>query len=220
MEEKDYIMRMIRQFFAALASILFYKKIQSYEQEQREIENASKSLLGLDFDLIKSLEAENIIEKLSHNNDIDYDKLLITGRLLFEYAEIHKINQTIPLAFEFYSKSFKLYMKLLMSDYEIQKDMDVLDDIVIFLNEYELNNDTKFLLSIYYEKIGKFAKAEDLIYELVEKNYDSIFKHAQDFYLRLMSKQDEALIKGDLSKDELQEGLNYIKKIYPTTATI
>jgi len=43
------------------------------------------------------------------------------------------------------------------------------------------------------------------------------FIYAQDFYLRLMSKNDAVLIKGDLPKDELQEGLNYLKKICPTT---
>jgi hypothetical protein len=70
----------------------------------------------------------------------------------------------------------------------------------------------KFKLFQYYELVGVYGKAEDILYELIEMKYSDILAEAKSFYLRLLDKSDQELIDGHLPREEVQEGLIQIEK--------
>ncbi|MGJ0907303.1 DUF6483 family protein [Clostridium botulinum] len=67
------------------------------------------------------------------------------------------------------------------------------------------------LNKLFYE--GNYDKAEDLIFQELEKN-DSpeIYEIAVEFYNALLKKSDEELNGGNFARDEIYQGLDDIKK--------
>ncbi|KEI74949.1 hypothetical protein N486_03855 [Clostridium botulinum B2 128] len=67
------------------------------------------------------------------------------------------------------------------------------------------------LNKLFYE--GNYDKAEDLIFEELEKN-DSpeVYEIAVEFYNALLQKSDEELNEGNFSRDEIYQGLDDIKR--------
>ncbi|MFV3010976.1 DUF6483 family protein [Clostridium botulinum] len=60
---------------------------------------------------------------------------------------------------------------------------------------------------------GNYDKAEDLIFEELEKN-DSpeVYEIAVEFYNALLQKSDEELNEGNFSREEIYQGLDDIKR--------
>ncbi|MHB8034000.1 hypothetical protein CF069_08625 [Clostridium botulinum] len=67
------------------------------------------------------------------------------------------------------------------------------------------------LNKLFYE--GNYDKAEDLIFEELEKN-DSpeVYEIAVEFYNALLKKSDEELNEGNFSREEIYQGLDDIKR--------
>lgn len=67
------------------------------------------------------------------------------------------------------------------------------------------------LNKLFYE--GNYDKAEDLIFEELEKN-DSpeVYEIAVEFYNALLKKSDEELNKCNFSRDEIYQGLDDIER--------
>jgi hypothetical protein len=68
--------------------------------------------------------------------------------------------------------------------------------------------DTLRLLCAYHERLGRLAKAEDCLYELMEeagggKDMDV----GLDFYRRMLGKTDEELLRGNLPRSEVEQGM-------------
>lgn len=60
---------------------------------------------------------------------------------------------------------------------------------------------------------GDYNKAEDLIFEELEKNnLPEIYESAEEFYNSLLKKSDEELCKNNFSREEVYQGLEDIKK--------
>ncbi|GAE01239.1 hypothetical protein CBO05C_0929 [Clostridium botulinum B str. Osaka05] len=67
------------------------------------------------------------------------------------------------------------------------------------------------LNKLFYE--GNYDKAEDLIFEELEKN-DSleVYEIAVEFYNALLKKSDEELNEGNFARDEIYQGLDDIER--------
>ncbi|HGG0417693.1 hypothetical protein EXQ42_16215 [Clostridium botulinum] len=67
------------------------------------------------------------------------------------------------------------------------------------------------LNKLFYE--GNYDKAENLIFEELEKN-DSpeVYEIAVEFYNALLKKSDEELNEGNFSRDEIYQGLDDIER--------
>ncbi|MBD5638059.1 hypothetical protein HYI18_05565 [Clostridium botulinum] len=67
------------------------------------------------------------------------------------------------------------------------------------------------LNKLFYE--GNYDKAEDLIFEELEKN-DSpeVYEIAVEFYNALLKKSDEELNENNFSREEIYQGLDDIKR--------
>jgi hypothetical protein len=62
----------------------------------------------------------------------------------------------------------------------------------------------------------RFADAENTLFELIDEQVENILGEAFDFYQRLLNKTDQELDDGNLPKEEVLEGLEYLKKAVKT----
>ncbi len=213
MIRSDYIMRMIEQLSRVLVQIVFHKKNGEYEQAVVQINSTLKSLVGLDPEIIKALPAEEIIRLLHIGDQLEAGKCLVIGRLLKEQAEISQISDPTDLSIsELYEKSLSLYLEAILSiqDFKETGYLQDVTELISVLDGYSLNQSVKFKLFRYYEWSGEYAKADNLLFELIEADYPEIKSIGIAFYQRLQRKSDADLVLGGLPRLEVEEGLREI----------
>ncbi len=67
--------------------------------------------------------------------------------------------------------------------------------------------DPKFVDSM----TGRFGKAEDALYELLQHRFPNIRPEFEAFYERMLARQDQELETGNLPRSEIDEGLSFIR---------
>jgi hypothetical protein len=219
MAQKDYIIRTIEQLATFLFSIIFNKRINNFDMALEKIEEAYNGLLNTDGEKIKNLTFDEIIEGNTFNGTINIDNVEIIANLFFEEADIlERLNGLNVVSKKYYEKSFLLFYKIYRETRKEKYDKRIIE-IVGKTNNYEICNETKYSMFKYYEEAGLYGKAEDCLYELIEKNYQNIFEEGKNFYAALLEKEDSVLEKGNLPRNEIIEGLRTITQKHGTNGT-
>ncbi|GHV08168.1 hypothetical protein FACS189485_19360 [Spirochaetia bacterium] len=214
MVQKDYIVRIIEQAASFLFSIAFNKKINNFDIALEKIEEAYNGLLNTDGNKIKFLTSNEIIDNNTFNGIINIENIGIIANLIFEEADIlEKINGLNIISRDYYEKSFLLFYKI-YQEKNFTKYNEKIIELLEKLNNYEIDNETKYNMFKYYEQTELYGKAEDYLYELIGKNYQNILEEGKTFYLTLLGKDDALLEKGNLPRNEIIEGMNNIKQKY------
>jgi hypothetical protein len=211
MVQKDYMVRIIEQLATFLWSILFNKKIRNYEYALGEIEKAYNGLLHIDGDRIKNLELDDIIKNNTNGNGLNIDNIEIIATLLFEEADIlEQLNGINIISGTYYQKSFALFYQIYQKT-KTKKHIKNIEEIIVKINNYIVTDETKYNLFRYCEENKLFGKAEDYLYDLIENKYTNIIKEGKEFYLRLLENEDDILEKGNLPRNEIIDGINYLE---------
>ena len=212
MLQRDYLLRMTEMLTAVLAKVLFNKETKNYEDAEKEIETAAKTIVGLDLRIINILKPEDIIQ-LMKTSDLYAGRCLVSAELLKEYADVHELNgkdnRNIIL------KSLNLYIEAILSKElpEPEKYYAKINELISFINESDLSVELNFKIIDYYEFSGQYSKAEDLIFELIENNNKDIIDRSVSFYKKLLHRTDEELESGNLSREEVNDALDEILNI-------
>ncbi|MCL2442725.1 MAG: DUF6483 family protein [Treponema sp.] len=211
--DHDYILKIIEQFAAYLWAIVFNKRAQNYDLAIGKIEEAYTGLLYKNGNDIKRLSVDEIIKNNTNGNIIEKDNIEIIANLLYEEAEIIElINGKNNLSFEYYSKSLKLFF-LLMNETNSKKYNKNVDENILKLEYYEIDNEINIEIYKYYYENGLFGKAEDKLYQLLDHNYPEIIHEINEFYGLLIKKEDVELEKGNLPRNEVIEAIENLGKI-------
>jgi hypothetical protein len=196
MISKNYIMRMVEQLSFVLMKIIRNKENKNYAQALLEIDSAYKNILGFDPWQIKNMSESEIYELLKSDDGYDAEKSIVIAELLRHEAEIIELqsgfNDTV---FNIFLKSFFLYIEAIIFDgqYNQAKYLENVAEFTKKISLYELPAHIKFQLFRYYEVVGGYGKAEDILYELIDLNYAGIYDAGRSFYLRLMDKPEADL---------------------------
>lgn len=212
MLQRDYFMKMTEMLSVALTKVLFNKENKNYENSLKEIETASKTIVGIDLNLINMLGIEDIL-KLLKTSDVYAGRCLITAELLKEYANILELKNNSNK--NLYLKSLYLYIEALLTK-ELPTPEDYyskVNQLIIKLQDLEFPFDLKYKLFEYYEINNQYSKAEDILFELLEENSNIIHDKAILFYKRLQRKTNEELNIGNLSREEVDESLDEVLKL-------
>lgn len=104
MIRKDYIMRMIQQLSNFIAKIITNKNAQNYDEALRNIDSAFENILGLNFNLLDTLSADDIAGLLGISKDKSTGsmKCIVAARLLKEKAEVQKASKKDDSFSQFY----------------------------------------------------------------------------------------------------------------------
>jgi len=213
MVKTDYIIRIIEQFAAFLWAIVFNKKIQNYDLALEKIEEAYNGLLHLNANELKKLNANEIIKNNTYKNVLDKDNIEIISNLLFEEADIIERKNGLNIeSFEYYKKSVELF--IVLSNENGTKDFHKnIDETIIKLANYEIDSGIEYEIYKYYVKRKLYGKAEDTLYQLLEKNYPNTRDEIGMFYKKLLEKDDGDLEKGNLPRNEIIDGINKLEYI-------
>ena len=216
MIRNDYIMRMIEQLTVALANIAGLKVNHKYEEGLQRANEAFKDIFGLSAETIDSLDYKALIYLIGSNDVSGRAKCLIVAELLKERAEVYKALNKYDESLSCYLKSISIYIEMVLAEKElIQEYANKIEDIYKKINKYQIPRDSLFLLFRFFEDTGRYAKAEDTLFEILgDHSQDkTVVNEGISFYKRLKEKDEAELIKGNLPMDEVIEGLNKLENV-------
>ena len=218
MIRQDYIMRMIDQLIKVLAKVLFNKEEGNYEAALGDIETACKALSGVDYQLVNSLTADDIISLMKRTNEgakISVKSISI-AKLLKAKADIleasGKENETSQ---NDYHKSLVLFLEGILNnqepEFDVTKYYDDVNEILNKIPAVEISADIRFNLFKLYRASGRYDKAEDELFRLKDLHFENIEAEGIEFYNSLGKLDDLELAKGNLSREEITQGLSELK---------
>ncbi|MFL0252345.1 DUF6483 family protein [Clostridium neuense] len=215
MIKNDYSKKMAEEFTSLIKKIKELNK--NNENPFTEIDVAYKKFLGISSGFANNISIIDLIKLLRTNMVPDGNKLTVAAKLLLEEGKICEKNDDISNAFYKYEKAFSLMYVVFYNNFEciLNEYEQIGEEVTSLLTEYELDERTTYKVFNYYNITGNYAKADEYIFELINNFSDKAkYKNeAVNFYNNLLTKSDEELENGSLSREEVKDALKEIENI-------
>lgn len=192
----------------AMARIFFFKEMREYDNALAEIDKSARAILGLNLDMVERMPVAGVKGVLGSDPALVHSKLYAAGALLKESGEISEIQNDEDESVRLYMKSLSLLIEELpvFEGSDDEKGKQTIDFVIGKLKDYELPIELKRKLAGYFEKIGRYDRSEDIIFEVVDEDAGFV-PVGISFYERLLLKSDIELAEGHLPRNEVEDGL-------------
>lgn len=166
------------------------------------------------------LEAQRLNANAVVGIQIDHDEISGKGKQMFMVTvtgtAVVAINENLePLN--------SLIEDIIDEDLAYGKVKDItfkslkIERLLIKMDKNQFSFELNRKLQRYYYLVGNYAKAEDLLFKLIEDVIDldihkELLTEGINFYENLLGKTDLELEKGNLPRDEVVDGINAIKQ--------
>lgn len=224
MIRRDYILRMIEEFIRALARIRSLKSDQKWNAAEDILDEEFQRLIGKGPHEVASLSETELIARLVRDGPSQAvrEKTFIMATLLQEAGDAAVAQSHGDEGRMFHLKALHLLLHALAyggDPSEFPEFVPKVEVIVQALSETPLPVGTEAMLMEHYERAGDFAKAEDALFAMLdaEPGNRRIQEHGISFYHRLRSKSEAALAEGNLSREEVDQGLKEFQRISEQT---
>jgi hypothetical protein len=222
---RDYILRMLAEFFEVLARIRSLQKGQRWEEADKLTNQEFQRVLGLDADALVGLSDTELLARLirSESTLAVREKTLIVATLLKEAGDIADARHFEEQSEAYHFKGLHLLLGVLAHE-DISDCPELVPRVECFLGVLERNRlplGTQALLMQHYERVGEFSKAEDTLFSMIEAapGQRELIDFGVRFYQRLQAQSDDALLLGNLPRAELDSGLAELKSDQPDIST-
>jgi hypothetical protein len=208
MIERDYIMRMITMLVAMVGRILAFKNSRDFPQALLEIQTTGKALLGIDRKLVDQFSVPQLMQLFGSDLSVAVPKSYVLGVLLKEEAEVRELMHENARSVELYSKSLALFMETYLRSGEPvePRHLAFADEVLEKLRGQTLPVDLLEGIFRYEEAMGRFARAEDALFAVLETT-PAFVEEGILFYERLLKHSDDQLAEGNLPRAEVLEGM-------------
>jgi len=217
MINKDYILRLAEQFGRTMAILLRLRERDQHEEALIYIDDLFLKYLGLTSRFINSLPEERLLQTLSPMEIVNVHACLWAGVLLKAEGDIFEAQENSTESYYRYHKALYLLLAALLHDPAIaEADLTInVAELLAKLEEYELSQPIKQQLFSYYELMGNYAQAEDILFDALEtgEHNPALIERGEEFYRRLLLKSNADLSAGNFSKEEAEEGLEQLKHL-------
>lgn len=189
MFRRDYIVRMIEDMTGMIAKVFVLKQERKTTEALWEVDELLNKHFRLNSRLLNSLSVEDIIEMFRLGGGIESDKLQGMARLLYEEGTIYAAAGNLPESLPRLMKALHLYLYSALhgADRELLGLPKEIDDCLKDVEAYRLPAKTDRLLMSYMESVGRYGKAEDSLYRLMEQG-KATAKEGEELYDRLLEK--------------------------------
>jgi hypothetical protein len=217
MLKRNLTAELVGKFNEALAKIKEYREEGKNEEALIAIDNTLKDLFRLGFKFFNSFSYENLIDMVKTDGTINADKCIMMAKLLEENAEILEELGNSDESFYIYLKSLNLFLEAFLNkdeDCDLQQFFSDIDIIIEKVCDYKIPLTLQNKMIDYYIKTKNYDKAENILYEVLEANDFSkdLLEKGIFLYEELLTRDDEDLENGNLSREEIIESLSVLKK--------
>lgn len=112
---EDYILRLVRQATAALATILGLVKAGQFQEAHHTIDQTLESLVGLSASLVRVMDDQSLINLLTSQDKLDSERLVIVADLFKVEGDLLAQNSD-SLSRESHVRALNLYLEAVLYD--------------------------------------------------------------------------------------------------------
>ena len=213
---EDYLVRIISQAVAALVRAIGLRKEGQYTQALQGIDQALEQLTGLRPDLLQRLDERAILDALMVNGELDRERAYLLSDFYQEQGQVFEEQNHEQEARASRLRALNLTLEAALSSPELealtlQEKVDRLADL---LRPGELPFETAFNLFSYYEAIGSYGSAAQILEKLASMGDFQVEMRQEmiDFYRRLLEIPEAALENGGLQRSQVLEMLRKLEK--------
>jgi Family of unknown function (DUF6483) len=217
MSQRDYILRIAQELGSVLAQVLYNRQIEDYAAAHKLIDEQSKQIYGMGIGFMRSVPEETLLSMLSSFDTLDTEKCWLLAILLKAEGDIYWDQDSAGESYYSYIRSLNLFLEVSLfgtanTDNNIVPEID---ELLSRLSVYDLPGRSELLLFRYFEHIHQYARAEDLLFEMLEasdSNEDAL-AYGTSFYQHLLKKGDASLSTYNFSKKRALKGLSQLEKL-------
>lgn len=213
MIRRDYILRMIEEFFQALTKIKSLKGGQKWREANADIDQEFQRLMGMDAHAVAQLSETELLAHIVRGEATlaVREKTLILATLLKEAGDVLTEQGRTDDGRTSYLKGLHLLLDMLGRGevFECPHFVPKVEEFVVALGDAPLPLETQARLMQHYERTGEFAKAEDALFAMLEMEPENapLLELGISFYRRLEIQNDPRLNDGNLPRAEVEAGL-------------
>lgn len=217
MSQKDYILRIAQELGSALAQVLYNRQIKDYTAAHRLIDAQSQQIFGMGIGFMRSVPEETLLSMLTSFDTLDTEKCWVLAILLKAEGDIYEDQGNASESYYSYIRSLNLFLEVLLlgTSSGDKNIIPEIDDLLSRLSDYDLPIRTRLLLFRYFDHAHKYARAENLLFEMLETNgsNEDILAYGISFYRQISMKSDAALRADNFSKEKAIKGLSQLEKL-------
>jgi hypothetical protein len=199
---------MIHQLAQVIARVLKLSEVKHFDEALEEIQTSSRQLVGMEARLLTSLSDTEIIRLMSLGDRFDAERCVAAAELLRMTGKVNALQGREAMSHHCYVTSLSLFLELLLRETgTLPKEyFDKVECTIQEVVKYELPLALQRKLFQYYEDVGKFDLAENVLFEIIQEEPEFV-QEGMKFYGRLRTKTDEELQKGNLPRHEVEESM-------------
>jgi len=217
MIRRDYILRMIQDFFEVLSRIKALKKGELWGEARGTVDAEFQQLIGAGAEAVAQLSEMELLALLikGEPTQVVREKTLMLCTLLKEAGDVSTAQDRIEEGRSCYLKGLNLLLDTLTRD-DAFDCPEFVPRVEVFVESLAspLPLSTQARLMQHYERIGEFGKAEDALFAMLETDSSNtwLVEFGISCYGRLRSQSDGDLAAGNLPRSELETGLEELRQ--------
>lgn len=214
---RDYLMRMIEQFAVSMGQVMFQRQNRRFAEAMELLTQAMKQLLGLNSKMVRALSVKDIITLLSTNGHLDAGKGLLLSDMLVAEGDVLNDAEQEEESTGCLLKALELLLTMQRME-EAEPWMTEVDErIAALLPKVQNIRMNPFMMEVlmeYYDGSGQLSKAEDMLFFMLDDDPGNTTVMEQGLLMmeRWLSLSPEAMEKGNLSTEEIQESYDLLIK--------
>jgi tetratricopeptide (TPR) repeat protein len=211
-------MRQIEQVGQLLAHILGLAKGGREDEALGMFDEAYKPLLGVGTRVAAVLDDAQLVDLLTSGSNPDMRRVALALQLLKTEADLYAGIGQVQEATVRYRRAIAL-AGCLAARSERLLDVDLAGDLLTRAEELELSVSQRLRLARVLEALGRYADAEDALFELIDQRPDDPepVEEAIAFCQRLRPLEPERLAAGGLPLEEVHATLAELLRRQPVT---
>jgi len=194
MSQRDYILRIAQEFGRALAQVLYNREIKDYTAAHTLIDEQCKQIFGMGIGFMRSIPEETLLSMLTSFDTLDTEKCWLLAILLKAEGDIYEDQGNASESYYSYIRSLNLFLEVLLlgTTSSGRSIVPEIEDLLSRLSDYDLPIRTKLLLFRYFDHAHEYARAEGLLFEMLEEgdSEGDILDQGIGFFQRLKRKND------------------------------
>lgn len=213
MIRRDYLLRQMEEFVAAMAQLAGLAKQQQWQATTTITSEQFKALAGLEAAELIRLSDTDLLARIVEGEPthVVENKIFMLATLLKAQGDILAGEGKMEESRPYYLKGLHLLLDTFAQSGIVRRYdfVPTVETYLVALQEEPLPLPTNALLMRHYEQAGQFAKAEDALFMMLdtEPGSNELMNFGAAFYRRLLSLSDHALAQGNLPRGEVEAGL-------------
>jgi tetratricopeptide (TPR) repeat protein len=220
MYQRDYLMRQIEQAAQALARLLRRAAGGDVEGALAMLDQAYQPLLGVGARVVAGLTEEQLISLLTSGSTPDLRRVASVLEVVVAEADLHGRAGRAAQAAARWRRALALAGFLAARSDDLL-DADLAATLAERAGDLNLTVAQRLALVSVQESLGRYADAEDTLFEAVEADPDDPVPVTEGiaFYQRLLAVDRARLLAGGLPPDEVRASLAELASRRPAVTT-